>query len=104
MRHPGDVSAIAALFDEGALAPAEVVAILGKTEGNGCVNDFTRAYAKGQTIRCPVAHHDGNYFADAETLAHIDAISNARRPLLAYGALVLENVVRAGRPAEVVIS
>ncbi len=45
MRHPGDVSAIAALFDEGALAPAEVVAILGKTEGNGCVNDFTRAYA-----------------------------------------------------------
>ncbi|MBX9752767.1 MAG: ring-opening amidohydrolase [Roseococcus sp.] len=45
MRHPGDVSAIAALFDEGALAPTEVVAILGKTEGNGCVNDFTRAYA-----------------------------------------------------------
>ncbi len=42
--------------------------------------------------------------ADAETLAHIDAVSNARRPLLAYGALVLENVVRAGRPAEVVIS
>lgn len=30
--------------------------------------DFTRAYEKGQIIRCPVAHHDGNYFADAETL------------------------------------
>ncbi|MBS7789561.1 ring-opening amidohydrolase [Roseococcus sp. SDR] len=45
MRHPGDVSAIAALFDAGALRPEEVVAILGKTEGNGCVNDFTRAYA-----------------------------------------------------------
>lgn len=45
MRHPGDVSAIAALIDEGALRPEEVVAILGKTEGNGCVNDFTRAYA-----------------------------------------------------------
>ncbi|MCD2171676.1 phosphoribosylformylglycinamidine synthase subunit PurQ [Rhizobium sp. C4] len=29
---------------------------------------FTRAYAKGQVLRCPVAHHDGNYFADAETL------------------------------------
>ena len=26
---------------------------------------FTRGYAKGQVIRCPVAHHDGNYFADA---------------------------------------
>jgi cyanuric acid amidohydrolase len=45
MRHPGDVAAIAALFDTGALRPEEVVAILGKTEGNGCVNDFTRAYA-----------------------------------------------------------
>ena len=45
MRHPGDVSAIAALFDAGTLRPEEVVAILGKTEGNGCVNDFTRAYA-----------------------------------------------------------
>jgi len=33
---------------------------------------FTRAYAPGQVIRCPVAHHDGNYFADAETLARIE--------------------------------
>ena len=31
--------------------------------------DFTRAYAQGQVIRSPVAHHDGNYFADAEALA-----------------------------------
>jgi cyanuric acid amidohydrolase len=44
-RHPGDAGAVAALFDSGALKPEEVVAILGKTEGNGCVNDFTRAYA-----------------------------------------------------------
>ena len=33
---------------------------------------FTRAYRPGQVIRCPVAHHDGNYFADAETLARIE--------------------------------
>ncbi|MCO6418058.1 ring-opening amidohydrolase [Siccirubricoccus sp. KC 17139] len=44
-RHPGDAAAVAALFDSGAMRPEEVVAILGKTEGNGCVNDFTRAYA-----------------------------------------------------------
>lgn len=44
-RHPGDAAAVAALFDAGTLRPEEVVAILGKTEGNGCVNDFTRAYA-----------------------------------------------------------
>ena len=33
---------------------------------------FTRNYAAGQVIRCPVAHHDGNYFADPETLARIE--------------------------------
>ncbi len=33
---------------------------------------FTRGYARGQVIDCPVAHHDGNYFADAETLARLE--------------------------------
>ena len=34
--------------------------------------DFTRGYTEGQVIRCPVAHHDGNYFTDAETLAGLE--------------------------------
>src|SRR6202008_2765094 len=29
---------------------------------------FTSGYEGGQVIRVPVAHHDGNYFADAATL------------------------------------
>ena len=33
---------------------------------------FTRFYAPGQVIRAPVAHHDGNYFADPETLARLE--------------------------------
>jgi phosphoribosylformylglycinamidine synthase len=33
---------------------------------------FTRSYSAGQIIRCPVAHHDGNYFADPETLARLE--------------------------------
>jgi phosphoribosylformylglycinamidine synthase len=33
---------------------------------------FTRNYQAGQIIRCPVAHHDGNFFADAETLARLE--------------------------------
>jgi phosphoribosylformylglycinamidine synthase subunit PurQ / glutaminase len=33
---------------------------------------FTSGYAQGETIRIPVAHHDGNYFADAETLDRIE--------------------------------
>ncbi|MDH6268101.1 phosphoribosylformylglycinamidine synthase I [Rhizobium sp. SG_E_25_P2] len=43
-----------------------------KLEVVNAETDFTRAYEKGQIIRSPVAHHDGNYFADAETLARIE--------------------------------
>ena len=34
---------------------------------------FTRAYRAGQIFRSPVAHHDGNYFADAATLDRLEA-------------------------------
>ncbi|MEL7529245.1 MAG: phosphoribosylformylglycinamidine synthase subunit PurQ [Pseudomonadota bacterium] len=33
---------------------------------------FSSKFTKGQVWRCPVAHHDGNYFADAATLAGIE--------------------------------
>jgi len=33
---------------------------------------FTRGYAPKQVIRCPVAHHDGNFFADADTLKRLE--------------------------------
>jgi phosphoribosylformylglycinamidine synthase subunit PurQ / glutaminase len=33
---------------------------------------FTRAYKPNEVIRCPVAHHDGNYFADAKALSRIE--------------------------------
>ncbi|MEO4040993.1 phosphoribosylformylglycinamidine synthase subunit PurQ [Hoeflea sp. CAU 1731] len=33
---------------------------------------FTSQYEAGQVIRCPVAHHDGNYYADADTLARLE--------------------------------
>lgn len=42
---PDDVRGLATLIDNGTINPAEIVAILGKTEGNGCVNDFTRGFA-----------------------------------------------------------
>ena len=45
MRAPDDVSEAARLLDQGAFRAEHVVAILGKTEGNGGVNDFTRALA-----------------------------------------------------------
>ena len=33
---------------------------------------FTKGYDAGQEIRIPVAHHDGNYFADEETLDRLE--------------------------------
>jgi phosphoribosylformylglycinamidine synthase len=33
---------------------------------------FTAGYAHGETIRIPVAHHDGNYYADDETLDRLE--------------------------------
>jgi len=33
---------------------------------------FSCNYRKRQIIRCPVAHHNGNYFAEAETLKRLE--------------------------------
>ena len=42
---PDDVSGLSKLISSDDLDPQRLVAILGKTEGNGCVNDFTRAFS-----------------------------------------------------------
>ncbi|EZP53080.1 MULTISPECIES: phosphoribosylformylglycinamidine synthase subunit PurQ [unclassified Sphingomonas] len=46
---------------------------------------FTSRYDAGETIRVPVAHHDGNYFADAETL---DRLEGEGRVAFRYGESV----------------
>ena len=33
---------------------------------------FTHLYRPGEIIRCPVAHHDGNWFADPDTVRRIE--------------------------------
>jgi cyanuric acid amidohydrolase len=42
---PADLSGVQALIDAGDLDPRDIVAVMGKTEGNGCVNDHTREFA-----------------------------------------------------------
>ena len=42
-----DASGLAALIERGVFAADEVIAVVGKTEGNGGVNDFTRILADG---------------------------------------------------------
>ncbi len=36
-------------------------------------NIFTKNYQKGQKVTIPIAHNDGNYFADKETLKKLDS-------------------------------
>lgn len=41
-----------------------------RVENNGTA--FTSAYDKGQVITVPIAHHDGNYFANQNTLKALE--------------------------------
>src|ERR1700733_4459634 len=45
MASPSDVSGLTRLVDSQEIIPAEIVALIGKTEGNGGANDFTRGFA-----------------------------------------------------------
>jgi cyanuric acid amidohydrolase len=45
MRGPADTQGLQELLQTGRLRAQDIIAVLGKTEGNGCVNDFTREYA-----------------------------------------------------------
>ena len=49
---------------------------------------FTRKYATTKPIRIPIAHHDGNYFADDETLARLEG----------EGRVAFRYVTRDGAP------
>ncbi|MCM2293869.1 ring-opening amidohydrolase [Allorhizobium sp. BGMRC 0089] len=45
MDNPGDVSDLRRQIEAGSINPHEIVAMIGKTEGNGGANDFTRGFA-----------------------------------------------------------
>ncbi|ARU06224.1 cyanuric acid amidohydrolase [Comamonas serinivorans] len=55
-RSPGDTSGLEALVAAGRIVPSEIVAVMGKTEGNGCVNDYTREYATNMLTACLGRH------------------------------------------------
>ncbi|UFN47051.1 ring-opening amidohydrolase [Roseomonas sp. OT10] len=97
MAHPGDVSAVASLLDAGTVDPAAVVAILGKTEGNGCVNDFTRAYAVAELGTMLAARLDTSRDAVLERVAMV--MSGGTEGGLSPHFLVL-SVAEAEAPAE----
>ncbi len=55
-RSPDDVDGLMTAIEAGRIDPNGIVAILGKTEGNGCVNDFTRAFAVA-ALKAGLARH-----------------------------------------------
>jgi cyanuric acid amidohydrolase len=65
MRGPGDISGLQELVRSGQIDPRDIVAILGKTEGNGGVNDFTREYAS-RTFAAALAEYLGCSREDVE--------------------------------------
>ncbi|MBZ0147385.1 MAG: exopolyphosphatase [Pseudorhodoplanes sp.] len=58
-----------------------------------------RIPAKEALEFCQLVHHH-----KPEKISHIEVVSDARRPLLGYAALVLEQVIRAAKPKDIVIS
>ena len=44
MKDPSDVSGLCEAIEKGIVDPAKIVAVIGKTHGNGLVNDYTRGY------------------------------------------------------------
>jgi exopolyphosphatase/guanosine-5'-triphosphate,3'-diphosphate pyrophosphatase len=58
-----------------------------------------RIPAKEALAFCKLVHR-----VKPEKLSQIDVISNARRPLLGYAALVLEHAIRTAKPKDIVIS
>src|SRR3977135_2180246 len=55
---PDDVSGIQAAIAAGRIDPAGIRAVFGKTEGNGCVNDFSRGFAV-QSLQLMLQRHGG---------------------------------------------
>jgi cyanuric acid amidohydrolase len=64
-RSPGDTSGLAELIASGQVAAGDIVAVMGKTEGNGCVNDYTREYATAMLAAC-LGRHLGLSAAEVE--------------------------------------
>ena len=70
LKNVSDASGLAACIDAGQFTADEVVAVIGKTEGNGGVNDFTRILAD-QAFRAVLAERGSR---DTSALAQIPMV------------------------------
>lgn len=62
---PDDIEGLKAAIAAGTINPRHIVAILGKTEGNGCVNDFTRLLST-QSLKAALAEILGSTLQEVQ--------------------------------------
>jgi len=74
---PDDTAVLARALDDGLIRADSIVGIMGKTEGNGCVNDFTRGYAT-LTLKLLLAERLGCGLADVERRVALEALDDER--------------------------
>ena len=78
---PDDVAPLVAAIADGRVVARDIVGIVGKTEGNGCVNDFTRAFAV-QALRAALAPHLDPQSLDQVTMVMSGGTEGALAPHL----------------------
>ncbi len=97
---PQDTAPLAAAIASGDVDPATIVAIVGKTEGNGCVNDFTRGYAT-LALKLLLAEAWGVRGRNRAACGHRDVGRDRRRAVAAFaGLLPGVDIGTTGRDAE----
>ncbi len=108
---PQDISGLEACFRSGRFSADQVVALIGKTEGNGGVNDFSRTLAdqafrralrkEGTRTREEIADIpmvwsggcDGVIAPHATIFARNDIIGNSSESRLAIGAAISAEIL-----------
>ena len=97
MSGPDDTRVLKALIDEGAVDPKTIIAVLGKTEGNGCVNDFTRGLATLAFKRLIAAETGWSEDEVSRKVAFV--MSGGTEGVLAPHALVFCSIEAEGEPS-----
>ena len=95
MAAPDDTAGIEAAIAAGSIRPDAIVAIFAKTEGNGCVNDFTRAFA-AQSLRLMLARHVGAEAAGRVALVMSGGTEGALAPHFVVFEVVESDAAPAG--------
>ena len=95
---PDDVSGIETQIAAGRIDPRRIVAILGKTEGNGCVNDFTRGFASS-ALKAMIVRATGES-SDAVERRVVTVMSGGTEGGLSPHWLVFEVVQGADKPED----